>query len=790
MKTLSLLLLIVCTGLSLSARDQGPIPKLSKQMTDYFTAFPKEKVFVATDKNRYKPGETIWFRAFVTDWNHRLAIGENAELFVKLYDLKGKSEVQELYKINGGSASCDLMLPKEIAKGNYLLCVYTSTTMAPEDVSITMITIDPGYYNQWISETTLKDPISASGQKNEIYLVLKDFTGQVQKNNLLRYQIKNGDNVIEKGKAKTDDSGKLTIPFTLPAKTNGEPFVCEINDNRDEWQNVIFLPSSLDPLQINFYPEGGTLVPGAPSKVGFTAYNKWGMPVSVEGFIQNPEGQTISQVKTFTAGLGLFSIDNAANQKYKLVLSGLSGLNQTFDIPVANANGLALSVVKTDADFISCNLYYGDKLKHPAVLAVIQGSNINWAADMEIDKTGRIKIPAATLPQGINQLSVFTKEGELQAERIVYIDKKQEYKIIAEPEKSSLSVGQTMKVKVRLTDENNQPLAGNVSVSVRDKFYVDTEIPDINESMMIGSELETPFSLISAAFKGKIANTNLLDVFMIANRVKGFKWAEILSNKQQNGKSGKQLDKLADDKIFESRLSAFVSDLGLTYNLSGVKDKVSPTYFANNEDLFIKAPKVFKANTVAIDNQRKMLASATSLPDVIKTLKPYKIVNNQIVFVGSENSLNYQGGALIVLDGQQMGTDISALSSISPMEVDHINVSTNAMDIQRYTGLNSVGIIEIFQKKAPKLAETPAQQGGKYDQGYRVPGLFPASPSNLKRDFRTTLLWIANQQVDKSGQFEFSVTAGKVISDFEVVVQGISENGRIGVGKTGFSVVK
>ncbi|MEI7828468.1 MAG: MG2 domain-containing protein, partial [Prolixibacteraceae bacterium] len=97
MKNLLLLLLIVCTGLTLSAQDQGPIPKISKQMADYFTAFPKEKVFVATDKNIYKPGETVWFRAFVTDWNHQPAVGENGELFVKLYDLKGKSEVQELY---------------------------------------------------------------------------------------------------------------------------------------------------------------------------------------------------------------------------------------------------------------------------------------------------------------------------------------------------------------------------------------------------------------------------------------------------------------------------------------------------------------------------------------------------------------------------------------------------------------------------------------------------------------------------------------------------------------------
>jgi len=207
--------------------------------------------------------------------------------------------------------------------------------------------------------------------------------------------------------------------------------------------------------------------------------------------------------------------------------------------------------------------------------------------------------------------------------------------------------------------------------------------------------------------------------------------------------------------------------------------------------LFFKAPKVVKTNTMSLDGQRKLLASATSIMDVIKTIKPYKIVGNQIVFFGSENSLNYQGGALIVLDGQQLGTDIGAIQSISPSEVDHINVSTNPMDIQKYTGLNSVGIIEIFQKKAKATEpEVQKESTNKYEGGYRVSNVFPAESGKNKRNSRTTLLWIPDQKVDQTGQFEFEVTAGKVISDFVIEVQGTSTNGRMGSGKAGFSVVK
>ncbi|MCK9640450.1 MAG: hypothetical protein M0R39_11140 [Prolixibacteraceae bacterium] len=71
-----------------------------------------------------------------------------------------------------------------------------------------------------------------------------------------------------------------------------------------------------------------------------------------------------------------------------------------------------------------------------------------------------------------------------------------------------------------------------------------------------------------------------------------------------------------------------------------------------------------------------------------------------------------------------------------------------------------------------------------------MPGKFTAPPVNPKSDARTTLLWIPEQIVDRTGQFEFSVTVGKVVTDFGVEVQGISDGGLMGSGKGVFTVEK
>ncbi len=858
MKTLTILSFLISNCFGVFAQNESPIKHISQQVTDYFNVFPKEKVFLTTDKQCYKPGETIWFKAMVNDGKTQVPSIKSQDFIVKLYNKNGEQVAFQLLQLTNGSTSGDLEIPDNLTGGQYFLAAYTFSQFAAEEVFFTAIYIDPAYSDQWVVSANTSDSISISGQKNELSILIRNLSGGAVKNTSLRYQLMNGTEIIGKGKLKTDDSGKAVVPFTLPTKSNGEPFIFELTDNKNEWEKEVFLPSNLDQLTISFYPEGGAILTGVPVKIGFTAFNKWGMPVDLEGSVVNQDGKQVAIVKTFTKGLGLFAVETDGKQKLKLVISGKTGQNQHFELPAPNTSGLAFSVAKTDADFISANLIFADNQKHAISLTATHGSGLYWAADMDIDGLGRIKIPTEYLPQGINLLSVFVNDANLPATRLVFVDNKQHMKVEVQPEQISLKQGENMKIKIRLADENNQPVSGNVSVSIADRFRKTNTALKIEEYLLAGPELETPFVLISAAFQEQITNTALMDIFLIANRQRNFNWQKIMqfkpesasNNIQENkgisgivtDKNGNKINKAKvsmvnnknmqlhtttsnadglfsfpnldpaslDDfsakatnpegkrelnidfvKNFEEGISEYVARLGRGSTLQYSDMGADANYFRNNPDLFNKAPKIVRPNTVASDNQKKMLSTATSIMDVIKTIKPYKLMNNQIVFYGSENSINYQGGALIVLDGQQVGTDISAINNISPMEVESINVSTNPMDIQRYTGLNSVGIVEIFLKRGPQLTtseeEKKTSRGKDDNMGSNV---FQSGPTNVRRDLRTTLQWIPELIVDETGEAEISVSSGKVISDFVIEVQGISENGRIGSGKSEFSVVK
>lgn len=850
MKTLALLLVLVLTGTFLQAQEQGAIPKISLQIANYFSYYPSEKIYLTTDKTAYKPGETIKFHAFITDAENHLTKEDGGKLSLGLYDKTGTVLLKDAYAVTKGEASGNLVIPDNLQADNYFLGATTSTQYSPDQTTISKLRIDPLYINQWMLSSMTKDSISVPGKKNELYVSLNEISGAVLKNEFLRFKLKNGTEVIANDKFKTDDNGKVTIPFTIPSKTSGEPFICEIADAKDDWKQEIFIPTGIDPVVVKFYPEGGTLVAGVPTRVGFTVFNKWGMPVDAEGSIQNADGSAVAPVKTLTKGLGIFTV--SGQQKMKLVLSGSTGTNQSFELPAPVADGLSFSLIKADQEFVYSNLVFADKQKHPVSLIITHGNSVYWAGDMEINGSGRLKLPATELPQGINLISVFSKEGNLLAERLFYKDNKQLLKVNIQPEKSSLAAKGKMLVKVSLTDENDKPLAGNANIAVVDKTALNRTPLQIDEYLQIESELETPITSFPEAFKVETINPGMLDILLVSNRLKAFDWAKIRQFKPENAadshfdnfrisgvvtdKNGNKVNKakvsLANNKNMQiysaitnadgtfsipnlsmgniddytvkatdaegkrdlkvafikdlpGQISAYITDHIQKCLLMPNNNYPGKAYVANNPDLFTKAPKKARVSTNPYESQQKLLSSATSILEVIKTLKPYKLSGDQIVFIGSENSLNFQGGALIVIDGQMMGTSASVLQGISPSNVDHINVSTNPMDIQRYTGLNSVGIIEVYQKGASHVTDKTIKKPGFIEENETED-----TKAVIKRDLGTTLVWKPDQKVDQSGVFSFEVEAGKVISDFVIDVQATSTDGRSGAAKTLISITK
>jgi hypothetical protein len=137
--------------------------------------------------------------------------------------------------------------------------------------------------------------------------------------------------------------------------------------------------------------------------------------------------------------------------------------------------------------------------------------------------------------------------------------------------------------------------------------------------------------------------------------------------------------------------------------------------------------------------------------------------NNMIVFgMQSMYSINNPEGAIIIVDGIKMGTNAAILSTIPVPDIANISVSTNIMDIQKYSAMNTVGIIEITMKKSKEFLN------------------IQDPPSKT-----STLFWGPDLITDGFGKVFLSFSCNE-IKEVLITVNGISAEGLPGSSSVNF----
>jgi len=200
-------------------------------------------------------------------------------------------------------------------------------------------------------------------------------------------------------------------------------------------------------------------------------------------------------------------------------------------------------------------------------------------------------------------------------------------------------------------------------------------------------------------------------------------------------------------------------------------------YFKDNPDFL----KVGSSKIKSGDNAerepywKKNLNNSTSLLDIIKSIKPFEMMGGKIVFRGG-NSLNYQDGALIVIDDIRMGTDPSALTSVSPQDIEDIQIYVNPVEMSRYTALNSVGVIEIKTKRG-KTDVAPSGTVSNKKVSTNSP-FKPQAIGNGKYDLKTTLQWIPVLFTDEKGETVIPFKTGNIKSSFILNIEGYTDQGQ------------
>lgn len=280
-----------------------------------------------------------------------------------------------------------------------------------------------------------------------------------------------------------------------------------------------------DVVHFSMFPEGGHLVSGIPSKVGFKAVDDKGLPRDISGTLYE-DGKEVTRFRSMHAGMGSFTMAPVHGRRYHVTLKGLS-TPQKFDLPAIMPNGMAMQLLSNSRDTVILKISRspGTKKRTVYVRFQIRGT-VHGLARAPLENEMIIKFPLKDLPQGIAEMTLFDEGLRPVAERLVYVNMDRKLNIGATLDKSGYLTREKVRLRLRTTDGDGRPVAAHLGLSVYDGVYGDPRDPKTIEGHChLSTQLKGRIYDPGYYFDGKNRNAKqALDYLLITQGWRRYVW--------------------------------------------------------------------------------------------------------------------------------------------------------------------------------------------------------------------------------------------------------------------------
>jgi hypothetical protein len=280
---------------------------------------------------------------------------------------------------------------------------------------------------------------------------------------------------------------------------------------------------------IQFFPEGGSLVENVGSIIAFKSTDGSGESIGISGEIIEQTGEVLTSFEG-NSGIGIFTLlpQNGKNYIAKGTFSNGKTFNQA--LPNVLQKGYSIRVSEKETLFnvvVSTNEATG--LDKQITLVAKSKGNLyyNLAFPLKSLQT-LVQIPKKDLPEGIAALTLYDNLGRPNCERLIYIDKKESITLNIETNKAAYSPKEMVSLKFKALDNNNQPIKTIFSFVATDASIVGQSSMHILSYLMLQSELkgkiENPTQYFDAAVENR---SRKLDLLLLTQGWRDFVWRKL-----------------------------------------------------------------------------------------------------------------------------------------------------------------------------------------------------------------------------------------------------------------------
>lgn len=786
------------------------LAQIPKQTTDklnqYREVHKNSFLYLHHDKSTYTNNEKIWFSAYLFKTPNPL--NQHKILNVSLVSESTKGVVlSEKFFISDGLSSGFLLLPDSIAPGKYQLLAHTNVLdhsrepIAVFSSAVKVLNIRQLSFN---SSFTLID----SAFKNGVIRAKIDISGldPNRKTNIVVTQqpgTKHAKPIIMKEK-----QALLTINQDELSENPSTVKVRVDVDGEIQYHEAKLPNNANNDIEVKFYPEGGSLVTGLKSRVGFETKTSDGRPISLTGTLMKND-QPVAEIATNSLGMGTFSIQPENNEMYTFNLKPGKLIKNELKFKLPEHSVSKKMVVELEKAVVNDSLKFSiSSIEEKAILIMLHNLDGDYIIlKSQVGKSSKtLNLPLNTLSKGITKLTIMDEAANPLIERLFFAHFDEHFlvpKVAAL--KEAYNKSDSVKMKIQLQDPSGKPSEGIISVSVVQSNRVSATMTDIENYYYLNRCIaDLP---ISNSVDAMADVAYLEDVLLI----KG--WVNFTKPSSDSTADSLSWNILQIEKGVVTRKNKPLKKPLNLASFGGIKPSVITTneageFNVQDSDLTVEQHKkiffIINGNiddyNISIDdplqNVSKTLAKSIR-PTIFESLsneEERKILSSlQNVYVLKEVQITSRQGNMSAYG--EKGEN--ACGDYVEIGHDYLNYERTPLERRRkpivgrqylkrtdldgwWFRVDRVVYIGCLTEQERKAIAIKGINSGKE---YYMKVAADDSPANQS----STLYWQSGLVVGPSGELELSFKAGDVSDTFLIKVQGISTRGIVSA-KSSFEI--
>lgn len=535
------LLLFLFLALPSLSKGQAVLDKVVDPLLSWSATHPQEKVHIHMDKPYYIAGDTIWFAGYNVIGHRNRLSAQSGALYVDFLNESDSLIAALKLPMMMGIAKGNIDLPDNLEQGNYRVRAYTQwmRNAGPEYFFDELVIVGNISKGQSTAKAVFDTGSDKKNTKLTTTINFLDVNNKPIVDKQVNYQVKTSNQMLQTGRAKTDDSGNIKIELKTPDEPDSVNtyITSHIELAKNVFERHSFpVKATFAGTDVQFFPESGDMVAGLPTRVAFKAVGTNGRGVDVKGVVKDNSGQVMAEFQSDHAGMGLINLTPVSGAVYKAEITFPDGTVFSNELPAVKDQGYILAAYpQKESDFLLVRILASDSHFKPVSLLAQSHGEVLFAADVSVSKPlTNVRVPLDEFSSGVVQLTLFDQAGNAVNERLVFISKNDKLTLNISADKASYTPRSDVALTLESVDETGAPVTGSFSMSVVDESKVPVDESAENSiftQLLLKSELRGYIEEPNYYFSEKEGSFDHLDALMMTQGYRRFIWSDLLTGK-------------------------------------------------------------------------------------------------------------------------------------------------------------------------------------------------------------------------------------------------------------------